>query len=46
MYSHVIVSAIYINKKSNSGHGKKIHCFSGKTFPNLEAVAGSFFSFF
>ena len=26
------------------GHGKKIHCFSGKTFPTLEA--GSRFLFF
>ena len=25
------------------GHGKKIHCFSGKTFPTLEAVGRFFF---
>ena len=28
------------------GHGKKIHCFSGKTFPTLEAVGRFFFFFF
>ena len=26
------------------GHGKKIHCFSGKSFPTLEA-GGQFFYF-
>ena len=42
---HVYIAVIVCLIVHYLGHGKKIHCFSGKTFPTLEAVGRFFFIF-
>ena len=42
---YMMQTYIVFSRTEHLGHGKKIHCFSGKTFTTLEAV-GRFFFFF
>ena len=41
---HIITHSDSASIVESEGHGKKIHCFSGRTFPTLEA-GGRFYFF-